>query len=156
MVVSEAPRRDVRVEEAMAMVALRTGIVVLGASALALGACGDDSGDGDGDASNSIEATASEFQFDPDGWTVQAGEPFTIEFENDGTTEHEWAVINLGEDLESEDDFAEDNVLLEVEALPAGETTTEEFTIEEAGTYQVICALEGHFDAGMEGSLTVE
>jgi plastocyanin len=145
-----------RVEEATAMVALRTGIVVLGASALALGACGDDSGDGDGDASNSIEATASEFQFDPDGWTVEAGEPFTIEFENGGTTEHEWAVINLGEDLESEDDFAEDKVLLEVEALPAGETTTEEFTIEEAGTYQVICALEGHFDAGMEGSLTVE
>ena len=138
------------------MVALRTGIVVLGASALALGACGDDSGDGDGDASNSIEATASEFQFDPDAWTVQAGEPFTIDFENGGTTEHEWAVINLGEDLESEDDFAEDKVLLEVEALPAGETTTEEFTIEEAGTYQVICALEGHFDAGMEGSLTVE
>jgi plastocyanin len=146
----------VRVEEATAMVALRTGIVVLGASALALGACGDDSEDGDGDASNSIEATASEFQFDPDGWTVEAGEPFTIEFENGGTTEHEWAVINLGEDLESEDDFAEDKVLLEVEALPAGETTTEEFTIEEAGTYQVICALEGHFDAGMEGSLTVE
>jgi uncharacterized cupredoxin-like copper-binding protein len=29
------------------------------------------------------------------------------------------------------------------------------FTAPAAGTYQVICAIETHFDAGMEGSLTV-
>jgi uncharacterized cupredoxin-like copper-binding protein len=28
------------------------------------------------------------------------------------------------------------------------------FTAPAAGTYQVICAIETHFDAGMEGSLT--
>ena len=137
------------------MMRLRTGVwVVASGAVLVLGACGDD--DDDEGASTSIEATASEFQFEPDSWTVPAGEEFTIGFENDGTTEHEWAVINLGDDLESEDDFAEDKVLLEVEALPAGESTDEAFTIDEAGTYQVICALEGHFDAGMEGTLTVE
>lgn len=133
---------------------LRTGLLVVASGAvLVLGACGDDDDDG---ASTSIEATASEFQFEPDSWTVPAGEEFTIEFENGGETDHEWAVIDLGEDLESEDEFAEDKVLLEVEALPAGESTDQAFTIDEAGTYQVICALEGHFDSGMEGSLTVE
>jgi plastocyanin len=137
------------------MMQLRSGLLVVASGAvLVLGACGDDD-DGDG-ASTSIEATASEFKFDPDSWTVPAGEEFTIEFENDGTTDHEWAVINLGEDIEAEGDFAEDKVLLEVEALPEGESTDEQFTIDEPGTYQVICALEGHFDAGMEGSLTVE
>jgi plastocyanin len=134
---------------------LRIGLTFVASGAiLVLGACGDD--DDDDGASTSIEATASEFQFEPDSWTVPAGEEFTIEFENDGSTDHEWAVINLGEDIESEDDFAEEVVLLEVEALPAGEATEEQFTIDEPGTYQVICALEGHFDAGMEGTLTVE
>ena len=129
---------------------------VLGGSAalLVIGGCGDD--DGGGDATVSIQATASEFQFEPESWTVPAGEEFTIDFENDGATDHEWAVIRLGDDLESEDDFAEEKVLFEVEALPAGESTSQQFTVDEPGTYQVICAIESHFDAGMEGSLTVE
>ena len=135
---------------------LRNGLLVVASGAvLLLGACGDDE-DGDEGASTSIEASASEFEFEPDSWTVPAGEAFTIEFANEGTTEHEWAVIVLGEDIGSEEDFEEQKVLLEVEALPAGESTDEQFTIDEPGTYQVICALEGHFDAGMEGSLTVE
>jgi plastocyanin len=135
-------------------VRLRRGLlaVVIGA-VLVLGACGDDD---DGAASTSIEATASEFQFEPDSWTVPAGEEFTIEFENDGSVEHEWAVIKLGEDIASEEEFAEEKVLFEVEAIPADESTTEQFMVDEPGTYQVICAIETHFDAGMEGSLTVE
>lgn len=130
--------------------------MLLAGSGLLLGACGDDDDDGGGEASTSIEATASDFQFDPDSWTVPAGEEFTIDFTNDGSVEHEWAVIKEGEDLGSEDDFAEEKVLFEVEAVPAGESTTQEFAVDGAGTYQVICAIPSHFDAGMEGSLTVE
>ncbi|HSJ28491.1 MAG TPA: cupredoxin domain-containing protein [Acidimicrobiia bacterium] len=130
-------------------------LVAVAATALLLGACGDGDDAGD-ETGTSIETTASDFQFDPDSWTVPAGEEFTIEFQNDGTLEHEWAVIGLGEDLESEADFSEDKVLFEVEAIPAGESTTETFTVDEPGTYQVICAIETHFDSGMEGTLTVE
>lgn len=133
----------------------RAMVVVLAGTGLVLGACGDDD-DGGGEASTSIEATASDFQFEPDAWTVPAGEEFTIDFTNDGSVEHEWAVIVDGEDLDSEDDFAEEKVLFEVEAVPAGESTTEAFTVDEAGTYQVICAIPSHFDSGMEGTLTVE
>jgi len=131
-------------------------VVVLTGAGLLLGACGGDDDEGGGEASTSIEATASDFQFEPDSWTVPAGEEFTIDFTNDGSVEHEWAVINEGEDLDSEDDFAEEKVLFEVEAVPAGESATEAFTVEDAGTYQVICAIPSHFDAGMEGTLTVE
>ncbi len=133
--------------------------VALVASLMLLGSCGDDDGDDastTGGASTTIDATASEFQFEPNSWTVAAGEPFTIQFENVGSVEHEWAVIRLGEDLESEADFTEEGILFEVEALPAGESTTQEFTVDEAGTYQVICGIETHFDAGMEGTLVVE
>lgn len=133
----------------------RTMVVVLAGAGLLVGACGDDDDSG-GEPSTSIEASATEFQFDPDSWAVPDGEEFTIDFSNDGTIEHEWAVLKLGEDIESEAEFEEDKVLFEVEAIPAGESTTEAFTVDGAGTYQVICAIPTHFDAGMEGSLTVE
>lgn len=129
------------------------GGLTLAFAVLGLGACGDDDDD---EASTSIEATASEFEFDPNSWSVPAGAEFTIRFENDGSVEHEWAVIKRGQDIESEAEFAEERVLFEVEAIPAGESTTETFTVDEAGSYQVICAIDGHFDAGMEGTLTVE
>lgn len=129
--------------------------VVAAVAALALGACSGD-GDGDDEASTSIDATASEFKFEPDSWTVPAGQEFTVAFDNGGSVEHEWAVIKRGQDLQSEAEFAEDKVLFEVEAIPAGESTTEKFTVDESGTYQVICAIETHFNAGMEGTLTVE
>jgi plastocyanin len=134
------------------MLAKRTAAV--GASALLLLAvtgCGGDDGDGD-DASADIQATASEFQFEPNDWTVSAGD-FDLEFTNDGSVDHEWVIMN--EEISSEDEFAEDKVLDEVET-GAGETVDATFTVDEAGTYQVICGLEGHFDAGMEGTLTVE
>ena len=142
--------------------------VALLAFLILLAGCGDDDDDaattaadgaattGADGAATTIEATASEFQFDPNSWTVPAGQAFTVQFENGGTTEHEWVVIALGEDLESEEDFTEDKVLFEIEELPAGETTTAEFTIDEAGTYQVICGVPSHFDSGMEGTLVVE
>ncbi|HSP02934.1 MAG TPA: cupredoxin domain-containing protein [Acidimicrobiales bacterium] len=127
------------------------------AGLLVLGGCGDDddSGGAASDASTSIAAEAADFEFDPDAWTVPVDEEITIDFENAGNIEHEWAVLALGQEIESEADFSEEIVLFEVEAIPPGESTSESFTVDEAGTYQVICALEGHFDAGMEGALEV-
>ena len=126
-----------------ALVVAAAGVVAF----LAVG-CGDDGDDGSG----GLEATASEFQFEPDDWTVDAGE-FDLEFTNDGSVDHEWVIMN--EPIASEEEFTEEGVLDEVETGP-GETVTATFTVDEAGEYQVICGLEGHFDAGMEGTLTVE
>lgn len=132
-------------------------------AALALGGalvvgCGDDD-DETGETTGTgtrIEATASEFAFAPASWTVPAGDEVTITFNNDGQAEHEWVIIKKGEDIASEADFAEDKVLFEVEAVDPGASDEETFTVDEPGTYQVICALSGHFSAGMKGTLTVE
>ena len=121
---------------------------------------GDAGGDGNGDgasngASDDISATATEFTFTPAAWTAPAGTTVSIDFTNGGALPHQWVVINLGEDLDSEADFSEDKALFEIEIIGAGSSTTESFNIAEPGTYQVICAVPTHFDAGMEGALTV-
>ncbi len=56
---------------------------------------------------------------------------------------------------ETEEELLSDFIYWEVE-VEAGETVTETFTAPEAGTYEVICAIEGHLDAGMRAELTSE
>ena len=107
-----------------------------------------------GGSDTEIFVTASEFQFSPNSWSVAADTDIAVSFTNDGAVEHEWAVLREGVTISSEEEFNEDIVLLEIEAQPVGTTVTETFSFA-PGTYQVICALDGHFDAGMTGTLTV-
>lgn len=107
-------------------------------------------------AAVAIEAEALEWHYTPDAWTVAAGEAFTIEFINAGGVEHDWTVLKLEEEIEKLAEFEESKVLLEVEKVPSHESRTETFTIDEPGTYQVICTISGHFNTGMAGTLTVE
>lgn len=69
--------------------------------------------------------------------------------------EHEWVIVKIGNEISSEADFDEDDALFEVEPGPPGESETGSSNIP-AGEYQIICALEGHFDGGMKGTLTAE
>lgn len=117
---------------------------------LLLGACSSD----DDAASSSITATATDFMFSPDAWAVNADEDFDVTLNNEGSVEHEWAVLKEGVEISSEAEFSEDVVEFEIEAIDPDTSTTQTFTLP-AGTYQVICAIETHFDLGMEGALTV-
>lgn len=121
---------------------------------LLLVACGGDSGSTTTAGTNSatIEVAARSFAFTPDLWTVPSGAEVTLNMTNQSDTLHEWVVLSTP--IESEDEFSEDLVIWEVEA-EAGATATDSFTAPAAGTYQVICALEGHFSAGMNGELVV-
>jgi uncharacterized cupredoxin-like copper-binding protein len=56
---------------------------------------------------------------------------------------------------ETEEELLANFVYWETEVGP-GEKVTETFTAPAAGTYQVICAITDHFNAGMTGTLTVE
>jgi uncharacterized cupredoxin-like copper-binding protein len=129
-----------------------TGLAVI---FLVVSACG-----GDDEASTELEVTTSDFQFSPDSWTVPAGEEVTIAITNEGSVLHEWVLMQPGVSIESEADLPEteeellaDFVYVEDE-VEAGASKTLTFTAPAAGTYQIICAIETHFDAGMEGTLT--
>ena len=141
---------------------LRIGLGVLVAFSMVIGGCGgDDAGTDPDAASTNLEVTTTDFAFSPNSWTVPAGEEISIEITNDGSLLHEWVLMQPGVTIESEADLPEteeellaDFVNVEDE-VEAGATKTLTFTAPDAGTYQVICAIEGHFDAGMEGELTV-
>ena len=115
-------------------------------------ACG---GDAQEPAATALEAEVSDFQFEPSEWTAAADTDVTMSVTNAGETDHEWVIIKSGQEIEAEDEFTEELVEFEVEAVPPGETGEGTFNLP-AGTHQIICALEGHFSAGMEGELTLQ
>ena len=102
-----------------------------------------------------LKVSAVEFEYNRAHWLVPAGRSVSIDFTNRGTISHEWAVLKRGIHIEEQHAFREEMVLFEVESVPERETTSQQFTIDTPGQYQVVCALEGHFDAGMTSSLTV-
>jgi plastocyanin len=136
-------------------------VAALAAGSLLLAACGDDdhnaadmaSMDDDGhgddghaddnspvaDGAREIQMTATDFAFDPDEITAEAGEDL--------------AIVMTSEDLLH--DFVIDELDAHV-AADRGETATGGFTADEAGTYTYYCSVPGHREAGMEGTLTVE
>lgn len=127
--------------------------VALVTLALMAAACGDDDATSTTAATGTqIAATATNFAFSPDLWTVATGDEVTLTLTNAGDESHEWVIMRAP--ITTEAEFTEDGVLTEVEAA-AGAVATLTFTAPAAGTYQVICALEGHFDSGMVGELVV-
>lgn len=140
------------------MITRRHALIGLVPLAVLTVACGGD--DDDDGASTEIEATMADFSFTPTEWTVAAGEEITIELTNDGAVEHEWVILQPGVRISSEAELPEteeellaDFVYWEDEVEP-GESKSVAFTAPEAGSYQIICAIETHFNAGMTGTLT--
>lgn len=135
---------------------LIAGILVAG--------CGDEAGTATG-TTDAIEVTGTEdLRYEPDAFTVAAGEEVNIEFTTEGV-EHDFNIEaaadvgSVGEmDMDMEDDEAHMDVPeedLEVVHVDADSTGMGTFTIDEPGTYTVYCAVPGHRAAGMEATLEV-
>ena len=127
--------------------------VVIASLALALAACGgsDDGGEPPG-GPVTLQAEAVEFSFSPDAWFANAAETITVEFTNAGSIDHTWIV--LSQRVESEDEIT-DAIKLFSMTVSAGETLSAKIPSLDAGTYQVVCDIDGHFSAGMEGELRI-
>jgi uncharacterized cupredoxin-like copper-binding protein len=142
-----------------AMITWRCAVMGLVPLALLSGACGGN----DDDASSEIDASLEEFVFSPTGWTVAAGEEVTIELENNGSVVHEFVILQPGVEITSEaelpateEELSADFVYWETGWIKPGQSKTDTFTAPEAGSYQVICAIATHFNAGMAATLSVE
>lgn len=119
-------------------------------------------GGSDDDASTEIDVTLDDFIFSPTEWTVTAGEEVTIELENTGSVLHEFVILQPGVEISSETELSAteeelaDLVYWETGWIKADQSTAMTFTAPEPGSYQVICAITTHFNAGMTGTLTAE
>ena len=120
---------------------------------LVLTACGG--GGGSASGGNTINTTMTEFKFDPNTWTVSAGQQVTLKLTNSGTVEHSWVLMSKPVSG-SFTDADKANILFS-KTVPAGQSDTVTFTAPStAGSYQVLCDVPGHFEAGMAGTLTVK
>jgi Cu+-exporting ATPase len=88
-----------------------------------------------------IAITATDVRFQPAAVTVRAGEVVVVTFTNDDPIFHDWEVEGVAN--------------VDAGARP-GQTQRLRFVLDRPGTYAVRCTVEGHAEAGMTGTLTVE
>jgi Cu+-exporting ATPase len=88
-----------------------------------------------------LTVTARDVRFTPADLRVEAGQTAVLTFRNDDPIFHDWEVEGLAN--------------VDAGARP-GQTRKIRFTIDQPGTYRIVCTVPGHADAGMVGTLVVE
>lgn len=86
-----------------------------------------------------LTVTANDFSFSPSELVVTQGEAVNLVFVNDGAITHDLSIPELS---------------LRVVA-GAGQSATEGFVPDRAGSYDVVCTYPGHAASGMTGTLVV-
>lgn len=108
-------------------------------AALTLAACGG----GSSGASNAEKVTVTAqdtFKYDPATLTAKVGQPVEVTLDNKGNLEHSFVIDELG---------------VKIGPIQGGQKGNASFTPSQAGTYTFYCAVAGHKEAGMTGTLTV-
>jgi len=86
-----------------------------------------------------VTVRASEFRFEPPTITIRSGEAVNVIFVNDGALLHDLTIPALG---------------IRVVAEPGRQATVGLAGLP-VGTYEILCSIPGHAEAGMIGTLEV-
>ena len=98
----------------------------------------------------------TDFAFNPNEFTVPAGEDITLNVTHNGTMEHSFIVMKYGTDAgKMFDETDKVNVYWEVDLQPGDSETVLFKAPDQPGTYQIICGMAGHLQSGMVGRLIV-
>lgn len=114
------------------------------AALLVVAGCGDD-GPTEVEGLDTVEGAPEvvvegvDFAFEPSTLELRAGEPVNVRYE---VTEggHNLVVLDAG---------------FQLPIIDEGEVTTGALTIDEPGTYDLVCTVPGHIDEGMVGTVQV-
>lgn len=109
-------------------------------------------------ASNAVTIKMTEFAFDPKVAVAKAGK-VTITAPNEGKVVHELVLLKTDADPAKlpmdKGEVDESTAVGEIPDVEAG--ATKKMTLKlTPGKYVMVCALPGHYEGGMYGSLTVE
>jgi uncharacterized cupredoxin-like copper-binding protein len=113
----------------------------------------------DWDAAKKLTIELSEFAFSPKDFTLEAGKPYVLTIITVGAVKHEFAAVEFfgsaafRKAVDASGEF-EAPAPHEIEVFP-GKSIDIYLIPTVAGTYELVCAIEGHFEAGMFGSITV-
>lgn len=139
-------------------------LVIVGATALALiaAACGGDGGIGTGTESSprTIEVAALDaLTFEPATVEVAAGETIRFVVTNEGETDHELVVgddemQSMAEEQAMEGMHGHTDAMASLPLAP-GETAEATITFDESGELRYACHVEGHYEDGMVGTISV-
>jgi uncharacterized cupredoxin-like copper-binding protein len=113
-----------------------------------------------------VSMQASEFRFEPATIEAMAGQQVTVMMENMGTVEHDFVIQEIPVEVMAAESEAEgeghsmDGMGLEMEpavhmGAMAGMSSSVTFVPTKPGTYEFFCAIAGHREAGMVGTLMV-
>lgn len=126
------------------------------ALALVTAGCGAQSAGGAGGAvaGGPVTVRASEFKFEPPTIRVVANKSVRLMLANAGQLEHDVVIEGLAaKDVRASDTQNAGKLAARAQA---GKQAWVEFTPTAKGTYDIICTIPGHKDAGMRGRLIVE
>jgi len=127
-----------------------TASILVLALSLILTACGSKTA--------TLNVTATDKGYDSPTYTVPAGAEVTVNLKNDGSLQHEFAVLKLNQHVDppfGEKD--EDKILWELDGVDPGTTKSDTFTAPtEPGEYDIICGVPGHIELGMIATLIVK
>ena len=134
----------------MKRITLVMGLILV--SSLLMVACG-----GGGPPAVEASVVMTDFAFAPVNLDAPAGAEITLNLSNDGALEHNFVIMNAGSDVTAPwSDSDQSNVFFEETAtVPDDSVTTTFIAPAQAGTYQIVCSVPAHLEAGMEGTLTV-
>jgi len=93
-----------------------------------------------------VKIVSTDLKFTPLTIQAKVGQPIKILLENKGVIEHDLTFPTIKTDKPAGS--------LKTVAKP-GQTTTLEFTPTAKGTYEFICTIPGHKEAGMKGTINV-
>ena len=111
-----------------------------------------------------VSLQAAEFRFEPSSLEVTAGQQVTVTMQNMGTVEHDFVIqkIPVEQSAAESESATPGHTMDEMEVEPAvhmgamaGMSASVSFVPTKPGTFEFFCAVPGHKEAGMVGTLIV-
>ena len=93
--------------------------------------------------SGDVKVEAGDLYFKADTFTVKAGTPVKFIVKNEGKVEHSFTLPDVGKGMKAEI------------RMKAGETKELPITFNDVGTFKLVCAVPGHSEGGMKGTVNV-